>query len=140
MKGLVCFSLSSFLWAFHFARTTSVHGFLFLQHDNRQLPRSSKRCQLPNRSILTSARDLSGSVILRFNRLHGNNNNNKISSFGRYSSLYNSSGSGSYRNLPNQDYGVIIPEDGYGSPCVIKVSTVLGPYKADVKFFLFFKI
>lgn len=130
MKGLACFSLSSFLWAFHFARTTSVHGFLFLQHDSRQLPRSSKRSQLPNRSFLTSARDLSGSVNLRFNRLHGN----KRSSFGRYSSLYNSSGSGSYRNLPNQDYGVIIPEDGYGSPCVIKVSTVLGPYMADVNF------
>ena len=27
-------------------------------------------------------------------------------------------------NLPDEDLGVIIPQDGFGSPCVIKVSEV----------------
>lgn len=49
-------------------------------------------------------------------------------SFERYYSTSNNNAmsSSSYRNIPNQDYGVIVPEDGYGSPCVIKVIGVGG--------------
>ena len=31
---------------------------------------------------------------------------------------------GTESDLPDEDYGVIVPQDGFGSPCVIKVSQV----------------
>jgi hypothetical protein len=139
MKGFVCFSLSFFLWAFHFASTTSVHGYVqSYLYQNR--PSSSRRTfnrniPIGNRSFSRTIRDPSSvSVKLGFHHhlpgstssSSGGRNNDKRSSssssyFQLYSSTYNSS-SGS--NIPNQDYGIIVPEDGYGSPCVIKVRTV----------------
>mmetsp|Transcript_15875 Transcript_15875/g.29967 ORF Transcript_15875/g.29967 Transcript_15875/m.29967 type:complete len:514 (-) Transcript_15875:179-1720(-) len=112
MKGLVYFSLlPSLLLGVYIASSNNnnVHGF-HLHHENtissaRRYPLSrSFQQQRLHQHMLGPSRYATESTV-----------NSRFSSMNR---LYSSSS--------RQDYGVIVPEDGYGSPCVIKVIGVGG--------------
>jgi len=117
MKILVCFSLSTslLLWVFQIGISNS---FLLLRRNPQRLLGLGQQPQLflTNYHRSTQQQQRQQQQKLEQKWLQNGSLRIRNANIRLYNAAYSS------KNAANQDNGVIIPEDGYGSPCVIKVS------------------